>query len=223
MKKKSSQKRYSTLSSTSASKLITKIKKQHKPETGSVDLSKKEYESKEKDWYIFASAFLNIAKNSCDNIILKKKLSSDDKFIFIGIIYNVKHGLEVILKAFARTINKKLDKSDYDHDINRLMKDFREKIKKKINKNNNLKEEMGELEIIIEKYYNLKFFNHYLKDDFIINDLRNTFFRYPENKTEIKIDYSKFLSQIKKIDIQNLRDDIDKIIEISIKMKKLIK
>ncbi|MCK5466764.1 hypothetical protein KAI56_04710 [Candidatus Parcubacteria bacterium] len=178
----------------------------------------------EREWYIFYYSFLNIAKNSCENIINKKKLPESDKFISIGIIYNIKHSLEIVVKALYRTFsNGKIDKSDYGHDIKKLIKEFKKGNNKKIKRTPNLSNEIDKLEEIMLKYYELSFLKKYLKDSFNINDIENTFFKYPENKVNIRVDYSEFLNKVNMSDIESIKIDINEISSIILKIKKLIK
>lgn len=177
----------------------------------------------EREWYIFYYSFLNIAKNSCDNIIVKKNLLENDKFISIGIIYNIKHSLEIVVKALSRTFSDgKIDKSDYGHNIKELIKDFKKRNKKKIKESSDLSSGIDRLEEIMLKYYELSFLKNYFKDSFNINDIENTFFKYPENKVNIKVDYSEFLSKINMSDIESIKTDINEISSIILKIKKLI-
>ena len=177
----------------------------------------------EREWYIFYYSFLNIAKNSCDNIITKENLLESDKFISIGIIYNIKHSLEIVVKALSRTFSDgEMDKSDYGHDIKKLIKDFKKRNGTKIKESPDLSNEIDRLEEIMLKYYELSFLKNYFKDSFIINDIENTFFKYPENKVNIRVDYSEFLSKINMSDIENIETDINEISSIILKIKKLI-
>ncbi len=190
-----------------------------KPETGFIDFSKKEKEAREKDWYIFALAFLDLAKNGCEYLIKEKSLKSK-KYITIGIIYNLKHSLEIILKAFRRfhrrSQNKELNRSDYSHDTERLFDDnFKKQIEKKLDKKS--KKIFSK---IIHKYQTFDLFNEYLKGCFKFNDLENTFFKYPENSAKVEVNYSRFLNRITKTDIKNIKEDINEIKKIIDKIKK---
>ena len=189
--------------------------------SSSVEMQKKKTE---REWYIFYYSFLNIAKNSCDNIISKKRLLDSDKFISIGIVYNIKHSLEIVIKALSRTFSDgKVDKSDYGHDIKELIKIFKKSNNKKIKEKPGLSDEIDKLEEIMLKYYELSFLKNYLKDSFDINDIKNTFFKYPENEVHIRVDYSEFLSKISMSDMEGMKIDINKISSIILKIKELIK
>lgn len=209
------------------SKIPTKIgqygkaskSKGEKTPTNTFDASSIKYIKREKDWYIFVNSYLKIAEIGCKS--LEKRLSQEGKFTAVSIIYNLKHALENILKAFRRTLNEKTDKDDQIHDIKILFKRFEESVKKKGSKN--LKDELKSLEKIVIKYYELNFLSDYLKTCFTINDCENTFLRYPENSTRLVVDYEKLFSQINKDDIKNIEKDIKKIVKIVNSIKNLIK
>lgn len=176
--------------------------------------------SKEKDWYIFVLSFLSLSKNGCDYILNSKRLSENYKFIIIAIIYNFKHGLESIVKAFSRSDNKKIDKSDHGHDIKKLFSNFKERVR--VKNKIKLNKEIDKLEKIIIKYNNLDFLNNYVKDNFSVNDYENKFFKYPENSVEIVINYARFLSHVTKSDIEKIKKDIEEVIKISKSIKKIL-
>jgi hypothetical protein len=187
--------------------------------TKKIDASEIKYKKREKDWYIFVSSYLKIAENSCK--LLEKRLTQEGKFIIIAIVYNLKHALENIIKAFNRTINKDIDKSDQIHDIKKLFKGFEKSAKGKGSEK--LKKQLKSLESLVIKYYELSFLSDYTKNCFTINDCENTFLKYPENSAQLVVDYEKLFAQISKEDIRNIEKDIKKIIKITSDIKNLIK
>lgn len=125
--------------------------------------------TKIKSWYIFVLSFLDNARNECDFLIECKRLDSNNKYLIIGIIYNFKHGLEIFLKAFSRSINEKIDKGDQIHDTKRLLDDFKKQLKfnkLKKDKIQVLNKGINELEKIIEKYNEIDFFKKLFKEFF---------------------------------------------------------
>lgn len=182
-------------------------------------------EKKEKDWFLFLGSFLNIAKCGCESSLGSRKFDLESKSIIVGVIFNIKHSLEILLKAINRKNNKKIDKSDYGHDLLRLM-DFVSV--KNINSAEKNKKEYSKcfenLKKIVIKYYGLYYVKEYLDKDILnIHDSDNCFFKYPENNnTFLSIDYSSLLSKATRADLLLIKDDIKLILEISKKIKKLI-
>jgi len=186
-----------------------------------VDVSEIEHKTQEKEWYVFVNSYLRLSKIGCEQLqSKKKKLTINKKYIVIAIIYNLKHSLEIILKAFSRTLNRDIDKGDQIHDIKKLFTSFKKKIKKNDKK---LNKQVDSLEEIITKYIEFNFLNEYLRKCFVVNDIENTFFKYPENSVKITVDYEKLLNQITKDNIRNIETDIEKLIKIILSIKKLIR
>ncbi len=181
--------------------------------------------TREKDWYIFTSAFFNLSKIGCENV-LNSKFTKNNKYLSLSIIFNLKHGLEVMLKAFNRNTNPEIDTTDKHHDIKMIFRDFKnsKSFKNKVNKlkTTSLNKELSKLEKFVERYYGLDFINEYLKDSFKIKDKENTFFKYPENSAVIMVDYSTFLDHFTKTDIKNIKSDIEEIEKIIKKIKNFI-
>lgn len=175
----------------------------------------------EKGWFIFFYSFLSLASYGCDKLLESKKFNSNCKYIIVGVVFNVKHSLEVLLKAFTRQINPDIDKSDRGHDLYKLYENFKKT--KKIKGNVILGKNIKKLSSYITKYHELTFLSPYLKNSFRLNDLENTFFRYPENESQIFVDYQSFLSQVTKQDVEDIKKDIVDILQVSKKIKKIIK
>ncbi len=169
------------------------------------DLPKKvetKQDIKEKSWYLFVLSFLGVAINNCE-FILNGRLTNNDKILVIGIIFNFKHSLEVVIKAFSRVLSENMDKSDRGHDTKALLEAFKKK--PKIKNKRKLSQDINELEKLIEKYNELNFFKSYLKESFSIYDQENTFFKYPEHSARIVVDYSDFLNKISRNDIIEIK------------------
>jgi len=187
-----------------------------------VDVSKIKDETKEKGWYIFVTAYFGLAKAGCQ-YLQKNRLTLDNKFITVAIVYNLKHGLETILKALQRTLNKgEIDKSDQIHNTNTLSKILKKKIKKDKNKKD-LNKQINKLEKLICKYTEIPFLTDYLKNCFSINDYDNILLKYPENSAKFIVDYGSILKQINKNNIKDIEQDIDELIVIVKEIKKIVK
>jgi ATP-dependent Lon protease len=181
---------------------------------------------KEKSCYIFVLSFLENAKNGCDSLIGCKRLDSHNKHLIVGIVYNFKHGLEIFLKAFSRSINEKIDKSDQIHDTKRLLENFKKQLSSsrlKKNRTDILKKEINKLEKIIEKYNEVDFLKIYLRDSFSVYDQENTFFKYPEHSVKMIINYSELVNNITKNDILIVKKDIENIIKITKEFRNLLR
>ena len=176
---------------------------------------------KEKSWYIFVLSFLVNAKNGCDFLINSKKLDGNS-YLIISVIFNLKHGLELFCKAFTRFINIKIDKSDHGHDVRMLFQTLKEKLNSNQKYKESLSKEVNELERIVEKYNEMNFLRSYLKENFSLFDKENEFFKYAEHSVEIKVDYSSLINKISKLDIREIKNDIESVIKISKKFKNIL-
>jgi hypothetical protein len=176
------------------------------------------------DWFIFCNGYLEFSRLGCEYLLKKTRWSSNDRHMIVCMFYNLKHGLEVVVKALVRTLPKQVDKNDYDHDVKKLFKKFKDM--PELNKVKNKKDifkEINKLEKFIENYYGLKSFEKYFNKCFNLADTNNTLFRYPENSAVLLINYSKLLNQFTPADLRNVKMDIIKILMIVKKIKSLIK
>lgn len=165
-----------------------------------------------------------------DNGVLKLQYQPDD--IFIAINYNAKHGIECFLKSIKLTYHDELERTDHHHDISTLfgfvrktiMKDIKkikDEIEKELNKNpddielqiakrdaDNFNSIFLSLESIVSKFYHCDVLKNKIENDFIIEDIKNDFFRFPDNSLKIKLNYPAVLSRISSSDIKDIYDDI---------------
>ena len=178
--------------------------------TGSVDTRELQYKAKEKEWYIFVNSYLVLSRIGCEHLLHEEKLTISKKYITIAIIYNLKH--------------KGTDKNDKVHDIKELFRELKKTISKGSKKEAGKlsKSSMNNLETMITKYQELSLLNRYIQGCFTMNDTKNTFLKYPENSTQIVVNYEKMLSQVTKNDIKGIKTDIDKLIKIMPNIKKII-
>ena len=159
-----------------------------------------------KHWGSWAKGYLKLAEqgflylNSQKNVGRKKLFSGkkpiyllEDGHFVIASIWNIKHGLELIIKALGINLDKKYW---IKHDLEYLLNDLDQKIK-----NFCIKKHLDLLKNITEKYYRCKFFP---KTIFV--DRENTFFKYPESDN-ISLDYS-FVHDLKRKDINQFLKDI---------------
>ena len=209
---------YSTKVTKKSTKITTK--------KGSTDFLEESQKIKEKSWYVFFSAYIRLADNGCDYLI-DNGLSGENKYIIVGIIYNLKHSLEVLVKSLLKNFDNR-SKKDMEKDIERthVTKDLFEKLKKSPKFENFEKKkkfETNQVKLLICKYDELPILKEYLKGNFIIGDYKNEFFKYPENDTKIIVDYAKLLNQFNKKNIKEIKEDIKKIFNIVKGIKTAIK
>lgn len=190
------------------------------------------YQKETKDnWREFAQSFLLLAKLACQELEDKREnkhskttrhdpqefnLLYTHSDLFISIIFNVKHGLEIFIKTI-----RVISTCDYKtgHDIKKLFDDLKETLPKEIKplkdiKGDEIKQEdidaipnnLKDLENLILKFYHCDFLNEN-KNVVDIYDEMNDVFRYPENKAKVKIDLNSVDDNL----IKAIHEDIDKI------------
>ncbi|RJQ29989.1 hypothetical protein C4571_00035 [Candidatus Parcubacteria bacterium] len=176
------------------------------------------------DWAHFAIGYLRLAELACLEIIEKKhqekglETNFTMEHIYIPALFNLKHGIEILLKTLGiEFLNKEiLDQSDYSHDIEEIFSRLRKEIREERLKNAVLefekknpdrkgdlsgKEIFDELERIVRKYHSLDFLKEKIGTDYTIKDPDNTALRYPENNLSICINYKKLSKKFTKDDV----------------------
>ncbi|MCX6731561.1 MAG: hypothetical protein NTX55_01060 [Candidatus Parcubacteria bacterium] len=182
------------------------------------------------DWLFFSQSYLQIAKLACQELIEPKhnKRDNDNTFwkycvedLIIPIIYNTKHGIEIFIKTINLIINNKYDEG---HDIHKLFDGLKQKIEKlnlrprtigddKITQEmiDDFPKHVDETEQLVKEFYEVRLLKPRIKDDFVVCDVKNDIFRYPENKALVRINWREVWS----------RFNIDEIKELKIKVEKL--
>lgn len=169
-------------------------------------LKKEENIQFNKHWGAWASGYLRLAEQGFlylknQKNIGRKKIFSDEKplylledgMLIVASIWNIKHGLELIIKALGISINKKYWQK---HNLNYLLKNLEKK-----STDLYIKKHFDVLKKITNKYYKCNFLK---KTTFI--DKENTFFKYPESNT-FSLNYS-FIHDLKRKDINQFLNDI---------------
>ena len=168
---------------------------------------KKHKKSKfEKHWGSWAKGYLKLAEQGFLYFKNQKKIGRKSFFkkskkiyslengsMIIASIWNIKHGLELIIKGLGITLDKKYW---YAHDLDFLLKDLDNKLK-----DHCLKKHIDFLKSITRKYYKCNFTSKTL---FI--DKKNDFFKYPESD-KFSLNYS-FVHDLKRKDIGQFLKDI---------------
>ena len=178
------------------------------------------------DWAIFASSYFLIAKLACQELLSEREKKHSmsgnlntpyqPKDLYVSILFNIKHGIEVFVKTLSVFAYGKYEKG---HDIKLLFKDAEEKISK-LNPKPRQKgfyddisqddinasfKDLRKIENLVLYFFQLDFLKQKLGNDFIINDTLNDFLRYPDSKASIRIDWGTVLSyRILPSDIQEI-------------------
>jgi len=188
---------------------------------------------KNDDWIYFSQSYLQIAKLACQELIGPKhnKRDNDNTFweyhiedLIIPIIYNTKHGIEIFIKTISLIIDNKYDEG---HDIHKLFYGLKQKIKKldlkpraiggdKITKEmiNNFPKHIDETEQLVKEFYGVLLLKPGIKDDFVVYDVKNDIFRYPENKTLVQINWGKVLPRFNIDEVKKLKAGIEKLYDL---------
>ena len=163
-------------------------------------------------WLNFAQSFLGLAITGCDRIIIdqdrdtsclfsgktedKKILPKD---IFTPIVFNIKHGIEVFIKTLLVIKFNHHNKKYNIHNVEKLFKELIQNVSQEIkpikfggdeitqDNIDKIPSKLEEIRKYIFKYYLCNFIN---KGKKIINicDYENDVFRYPDNKSYLRVD-----------------------------------
>jgi hypothetical protein len=188
------------------------------------------------NWSIFARNYLNIASLACSEMQYKKynNVESEIEDLYISMIFNIKHGIELYLKFFIVLLEQKALIKKYEtHDNLQILRDVMNltnlsSIKKVINttyeknkdneywvfvnkSHDNIIDKIYDLMMIVNKYQNLETFKNIINKNFEIEDSDNTSFKYPQNSLKIKLNYKEILKNINKRDLIDIYLDIVKL------------
>ncbi|MFA6601817.1 MAG: hypothetical protein WCT02_03070 [Candidatus Paceibacterota bacterium] len=176
-------------------------------------------------WIWFAYSYLTLVKIGLE----KMQIEIDDpsninnienyfafrkKYLFIPIIYNLKHSLEIILKGLHIQAN-----NDYiqTHDIMINKKALKLIVSRSSDKNT-----LNDLDKIVDKYYKIEFFNGNLNKKIKISDKSNDMFRFPENSASCFLD-SECFGTFNKVEINSfikeLKEDANSLSKLLMTLK----
>jgi hypothetical protein len=165
------------------------------------------------NWFIYSVVYLDLADAGCVRWLTQK---DKNNWLVIPIVYNVKHAMEITLKAFKRiSSDEDVDKS---HDLLKLFKNLKSVLKNKIKNKDNRKELsdiLNKLEVLVYKYYGLFIIRQYFAEKMgviFFEDFDNVLLKYPE-KTQVNliVNFKEVVNQIKTTDIEIIREDIKEI------------
>lgn len=169
-------------------------------------------------WGCFAKGFLEIAKNNLktmkkDNIVPRQTFSQGkplysitDSGLWLATIWNIKHGIELIIKSLGIDIDEKYWRT---HDLEELISDLETRIKDIDEIKDS--DEWFQFIKIIDKYYK----NNFFKKSIVITDkkdINNDFFRFPQLPKRIDI---SVLHDVKMTDIENFIKEVVSIINLA--------
>ncbi len=148
--------------------------------------------------------------------------------LYISAIYNLKHSIEIFLKYFLIAIEEAVP--DKTHNIEDVLELFAKKYKveeyNKVIKQAFLENRESRYSLSVadmESEFHEEWFQNIAKislkyfqcedikpfiGNFNLKDVLNDGFRYPKNRLEVELEYSKILSKIDKSHVQSVLDDI---------------
>ncbi len=127
----------------------------------------------------------------------------DAKLLLIPILWNIKHAIELVLKAHSVTFQKRYLKT---HDLCDLKNDLSEVFDIK---NQGEDKKFDEFACIVNKYYKLEVFNGKILNFQTTFDTDNDILRYPEkNNTNYKLNLRAFMKITEK-ELEELQKDIE--------------
>lgn len=189
------------------------------------------------DWAFFAQSYLLISRLACLELLSRRtnKHSKTDAGAFpfnpgdlyVPILFNIKHGIEVFVKAL--TVFAYDEYEEKSHDIKTLFSDAKEEISKKklaprqkgfyddISQDdiNALLPDLEQIEKLVLYFFELEFLRKKLSGSFVISDISNDVFRYPDSKATIRINWRNVLmSQIELSEIENILKKLNNLYDL---------
>jgi len=174
------------------------------------------------NWVEFFDSFIELCEVSCKEIENHGYFAEYSINIKIALIFNVKHSIELFLKSVIRMIDS--NEVIKSHNLEEVFINLKSKLEEKL-KNFTFQDCQAELREYIEqekkewekgsyfsdikeiiKYYDESLF---LEDGKKAKDIKNTFFRYPEDasRNTHDIDYYSFIYG-DKFDVYKISEDI---------------
>lgn len=188
------------------------------------------------DWAIFGQSYFLIARLACQELLSTsaKKYSKSSKNdspydkadLFVATVFNVKHGIEVFIKAISLFVYGEYREG---HNIHELFAEVKQKISKlrvvlpeqrfynslTQEEIDNFPKDLDQIELVVLYFYNLDFLKPKIGQLYKIKDVQNDIFRYPDNKAEVQIDWGTLLtSRIDLVDIQQIFQKLEETDEL---------
>ncbi len=160
-------------------------------------------------WIFYAKSYLVLARIGIEEL-KKEHYNSETQYgtywayrcclLLIPSIWNLKHGIELIVKSLCVSAGKGYLQS---HDLKELRKELEDGLEGIKNK-----KYISDLANIIDKYYKCQFWEGKLIGGRQVFDKKNDIFRYPENVSTFPIDLKTF-QNVTDEEIQELLDDME--------------
>lgn len=189
------------------------------------------------DWVVFAQSYFLIAKLACQELLNTEekkhsKVQGKDYFyqpadLFVSILFNIKHGTEVFVKALGIFAYEEYREG---HDIHQLFIEVKQKISDRkisppaekkyydsVTKEDvaNSQKDLDDIEPLILYFYNLEVLKSKIGQHYSIKDTQNDFLRYPDNKAAVQVDWGTVLSsRIEVTDIKDMLGKLDELLEL---------
>jgi hypothetical protein len=163
-------------------------------------------------WFIFALSYLYLAHVGISELLNEKYIRKSNfqhlffyekKRLIIPILWNLKHALDLTLKALEIRLSE-----DYSWGHN--LKDLHEKLTQKMNLYGVESRKSDEFEELVCKYYGILLWDGILSPKGGKMDIMNDYLRYPETPKLAPFDISK-LEQVNVDQLHELASDIDRI------------
>lgn len=166
------------------------------------------------DWFFIAKSYLALAYIGIKEIKERKYCKQpnvlwrisrqvyDGKLLLVPILWNLKHGIEIILKSLNISISGEYM---WGHNSAELKECLQASLKKLRINNNTYIDELSKL---VSKYYLCEFWNRKLVGNQNIKDSDNDFFRYAEGLNGSVLNLRKFQTVSEK-EIDELLSDIE--------------
>lgn len=199
--------------------------------------TKKENDREKKyDWVIFAQSYFLLARLACQELLsAREKKHSKNKNLdtpyqpadlYVSILFNIKHGIEVFIKALSLFAYGEYRKG---HDIHQLFTEVKQEISKlkltlpqKVYYDaatqddiDNSSKDLDQIEFLVSYFYNLELLKSKIGRNYKINDAQNDFLRYPENKATDRVDWGTVLiGKISAVDVEQISEKADELYEL---------
>lgn len=195
------------------------------------------------DYLYFARAYLIIAFLGTEKVLQDIKIKNEkynnplakeegdklfpdfvlmNKYLIAPILYNVKHSIEVFLKSTSLFLG---DDFEEKHDLKLLFSKIKIKLSKlnlSEKEKNLLIEKVEQLEKLIIKFHQNVFLKNKIAGNFIMEDIMNDVFRYPDNKAKISLDFFNIFHQFTASEIQEIQNDLRNLYELFYEVGKTI-
>jgi len=198
---------------------------------------------KKYDWAIFAQSYFLLSKLACQELLSERenkyrksnehKDLYQPKDLYISILFNIKHGIEVFIKTLSIFAYGEYEEG---HDTKILFDNVKDKILKLKLKpreegfyNDVFQEDIDaslkdleQIKRLILYFFELEFLKKKLNGDFVINDTFNDVLRYPVNKAFIRIDWATILTgRVYNDDIKEIFEKLNELDELFNKTSRL--